>query len=1155
MTKEGYIYLKERESMRLTLIRYGLVFSTLALTGIPQTVYAQKTEKVVKMEVKNERLTTVLKKLEKASGYKILFSYDDLNQFTVSGKRIKTNDIRQALNALLENKPIGYMIEGQYVSLFIKEEAKRTAQSRPAQNVSHAVVTYSGIVTDESREPLMGATIRVLGTNNSLATGPDGRFVIHAQQGEPLSLQFSYVGMRTLVRSLDGNKTDTKLSIIMEEDAQIKEVVVNGMFERRKDSFTGSSVSFSKSDLESVGNQNLIKSLKNLDPSFQIVENVDMGSNPNSMPELQLRGQTSFNIAGDYDGNANQPLFILDGFETTLEKVWDLDMNRVHSVTLLKDAAAKAVYGSKAGNGVVVIETERPKSGKLRISYNGNLNIEAPDLTGYNLMNAQEKYDWEVAHNKYSNWLTMQSPMYSDLLKKSVYDAIQSGVDTYWLSKPLRTGVGNKHTVQLEGGDSKVRYLLGASYNNVAGVMKGSSRNTFNINSSLSYTYKNMVFRNLMDYTRNVAKNSPYGEFSDYVGLEPYYAPYDENGNVKKILGYQNCTGSGFTSPVYNPLYNATLNTKDESNYTEFSDNFEMDWHINEHFRFTGKFAYSRQEDGSDVFYPASHTMFADYDENGNSDRKGRYTKSNGSTDNISLQAGLSWNQAFGKHYLFANGTWNLNSTNTRSTTVVAEGFGNDNMNDISMATYYQHDSSPSGSDSKTREIGLVGAFNYSYDDRYLFDASFRESGSSVYGSDNHWAGFWSVGAGWNIHNEKWFNNSNIIKLLKLRYSLGYTGTQNFNPYQAKSKYTYGEDYYDGHQGATLMALANTGLKWQKVYDNNFGIDLALGNWLTARFDYYVQNTSNLLSDITLPASTGFTTYKENMGEIQNKGVELNLSITPWRDNSTRSWLTFSFSAAHNKNVIKKIYDIFKKSNDDADAKFDTEFDYDMTTEEYNNALASKTRPATKYYEGCSMTAIWGMKSLGIDPMTGNEAYLDKDGNLTYTWSADDQVVIGDTNPKWHGTIGISGGWKGFTLSAVASYKLGGDLYNSTLIDRVENISGYGNLDKRVNDVWTNPGDVAPYRGVTVLQSATDSGINVTKPTSRFVQRNNELYLSSINLSYDFYRAAWVRKLGLEQLKLSFYTSELFRLSSVKVERGLTYPFSRSFSFSVNATF
>lgn len=200
------------------------------------------------------------------------------------------------------------------------------------------------------------------------------------------------------------------------------------------------------------------------------------------------------------------------------------------------------------------------------------------------------------------------------------------------------------------------------------------------------------------------------------------------------------------------------------------------------------------------------------------------------------------------------------------------------------------------------------------------------------------------------------------------------------------------------------------------------------------------------------------------------------------------------------------------------------------------------------------MTAIWGVRSLGIDPATGNELYLDKSGNVTYTWNADDQVVIGDTNPKLHGTVGINAGYKGFTLSASAIWKVGGDLYNTTLVDKVENVTGFGNLDKRVSETWVNPGDVTPYRAIQMMQNPTDLG-TLTKPTSRFVQRNNEFYLSSINFGYEFYRAAWLRHIGLERLKLSFLANDVARLSSIKVERGTSYPYARSFAFSIDATF
>lgn len=1122
-----------------------LLLAAVCLFAVPSGVQAQK-KSPIKIEFKKAPLADVLKKFQKTSGYQVLFTYDDVKPYTVEGP-IVGKDINDALGKIFTDKPFAYTIDGKYVSVLLVE---RVIPKAPAAR--QKTYRIKGHVMDTSMAPLPGATVAVEGSNLVTISDVDGAFALDLPTGQKSTLVVSYIGMKTTRHTIDGKDgSKGNIYISLREDNDLQEVVVTGMFERRKDSFTGSSTTFTKDNLLEVGNQNLISSLKNLDPTFQIVENLEMGSNPNAMPNIKLRGETSFNIQGDYEGNQNQPLFILDGFETTLEKVIDLDMNRIQSVTLLKDAAAKAIYGSKAGNGVVVIQTIRPKSGEMRISYNGNLNIEAPDLTGYNMMNAQEKFDWEVAHHKYDNWQVMNGAQAADELYKSVYDAIASGVDTYWLSKPLRTGVGQKHTLQLEGGDAKIRYIVGASFNNVTGVMKGSNRNTLNINSTLSYTYKNMVFRNQMDYSYNKSKNSPYGSFSDYIGLEPYFAPYDADGNVKQILGYE-CAGQKY--PVYNPLYNAQLNTKDESHYTTFTDNFEMDWHINENFRFTGRFSYSRTENGSDLFYPASHTMFAEYDANGNSDRKGRYTKGDGYSQNISAQAGLSYNKMLGKHAIFLNGTWNLQAVNSASTTIMAEGFGNDNMDDISMATSYFHDSHPSGSDSKTREVGFVGAANYSYADRYLVDFSYRATGSSVYGSDNHWGSFWSAGAGWNIHNEKWFGEGSFVKMLKLRYSIGYTGTQNFNPYQARAKYLYSGYFYDGRMGATLMGLPNTSLKWQKVMDQNLGLDVAFGQWLTLRAEYYIQNTNNMLTDITLPGSTGFQTYKENMGEMQNRGFELALSVTPWRDNQNRGWLTFTASATRNKNEIKKIYDIFKKSNDDADKKLGAELPWDATAEDIKNYRLTTTRPATKYYEGCSMTAIWGVRSLGIDPATGQEMFLDKNNNVTYTWNSEDQVVIGDTEPTLHGTLGISAGYKGWTLTTMASYRVGGDLYNSTLIDRVENVTGFGNLDKRVSETWVNPGDHSLYKGIAMGQAPNDR-IETTKPTSRFVQRNNELYLSSLNLGYDFYRMAFLKSIGLQHLKVSFIANDLLRLTSIKVERGTSYPYARTFSLAVNATF
>lgn len=571
---------------------------------------------------------------------------------------------------MLKDTEYTYKITGNSVAIVRKVENKQVE--------GH---TVSGVVTDKNGDPLVGVTIVIKGTYRGTTTNIDGKYSLAGIPADA-TLIFTFIGMDSQEVAIEGR---SEIDVRMKETStEIEGVVVTGMFTRRAESFTGSATTFKREAILRAGNQNLLKSLKNLDPAFQIMENLEFGSDPNRLPNVQLRGQTSFsNLQGDYEGNPNQPLFILDGFETTIEKVFDLDMNRVASVTLLKDAAAKAIYGSKAGNGVVVIETIRPKAGELRVYYSGDFGIEAPDLTGYDLMNAAEKLAYEVQIGMYGPNTAPGVITAYDSYKK-VYDDVQRGVDTYWLSKPLRVGFSNKHSLTLEGGDERMRYQLGVSYNNVAGVMKGSERNTLNANTTLSYTYKNFLFRNTIEFTRNWSKNSPYGSFSEYTSLNPYWAPYDENGNLIKTFkvhtGYGE--GSNFEQEVYNPLYNATLNTKDETAYTEIRDNFSMDWSISKAFRAVGSFSFTRQESGSDVFYPASHTKFAKYDENGMSDRKGEYTKGDGSSQTVSVQAGLNFNKTFGEHLLFANVTWNMSTARTISTTTVAEGFGNDYMDE-----------------------------------------------------------------------------------------------------------------------------------------------------------------------------------------------------------------------------------------------------------------------------------------------------------------------------------------------------------------------------------------------------------------------------------------------------------------------------------------
>lgn len=979
-----------------------------------------------------------------------------------------------------------------------------------------------GVVTDTEGEPLPGVSIVIKDTKSGTVTDADGNFSIPAKTKSKLSI--TYVGKNPMeIEAIPGKS----IKVVMEDNASMmNEVVVNGIFERKKESFTGATTVIGKDELMRSGSQNLLQNLKNIDPSFKIVDNLDMGSNPNVMPEIQMRGQQSMpDLKGTYNGNPNQPLFILDGFETSVTNVYDLDMNRVQTVVILKDAAAKAIYGSKAANGVVVIETRKPEAGKLKITYKGDVNITVPDLTGYNLCNAQEKYEVDKAHGTYSD------PWFWEQYLNNIQTEIARGIDTYWLAKPLRTGVGQRHSVYLEGGDERLRYGVDLLYNDIKGVMIGSDRQTFTGGFTLSYRYKNLLFRDQFSTTINHADDSPYGNFSEYAQLNPYWTPYDEDGNLKKIAG---STGGGGLVGITcgNPMWNATIGTRNFSKYTGLTNNFYIEWQALTRLKIIGRLGLSKTTSGREDFYPASHTAFLNYSE----DRffeKGSYTKVDGNASSIDADITANYSVELGQNQFFLNAGWSMQQAKSDNTTFKVIGFPNDRIDFISSGLKPDPDVPFNGSESIVRSTSVLAAMNYSFADRYLADLSYRASASSLFGKDNRWGHFWSAGIGWNIHKERFLRDAVWLSRFKLRASTGYTGAQNFSPYQALAMFGYFQSQsYDNWIGSYLMSLPNNNLKWQKTQDYNIGADINLFNRIDMRFDYYVQNTEDQLLSLTIPPSMGFTSYMENLGSTRNKGFEFKINAHLLYLPHDETYVSAFFSIASNENKLKKISNALKSYNDETDS----------------DILAGNTnKPRLRFVEGQSMNAIWAVRSLGIDPATGQEIYLTKDGNKTTKWNAEDQVVCGDAMPKCTGTFGLNLDIKGFYLNTSFYYQFGGQMYNQTLVDRVENAYIGLNVDKRIyNSVWKKPGDIVDF---------AYNRWSLTKPSSRFVQDLNELRFSTLNVGYDFRYTDFLKRINIEQLKVSFYMNDIFRASTVKTERGLDYPFARTYSISLQATF
>lgn len=1025
--------------------------------------------------------------------------------------------------------------QGVYVCVYAQDDKptsvpmQKVTPERPQGVVREGTIVLQGLIKDSQGEALPGAAVRVRESKAGATADENGVFTLSVPKGKSVTIDVSFVGMKTLTKTYDGNRNHTNLMITLQDNTQLNDVVVTGLFDYKSSTFTGSASSYTQDDLKMISGTSVLKAVQALDPAFVVDMNDINGSDPNHLSDITIRGKASFSgLQGDYSGNPNSPLFILDGFEVSQQQIFDLDINRIKSVTVLKDGAAKAIYGSKASNGVIVVETIQPQAGRLRITYTGDLNIEVPDLTSYNMCDAAEKLQVEKAAGRY----TSSSPYYQALLDEQ-YNAIAadiaSGVNTYWLSQPLRSGVGQKHTVNFEGGTEELRYSASVMYNNVEGVMKASGRRTISGNINLSYRYKQWSFRNSLTVTGNRADDSPYGSFSDYVTMNPYFKPTDENGNVQKVLGYFTSPGAnGSTLTYYNPLYNATIGTKNFSKYTEVSENAYVEYRPTEDWRFTARLGYTHQNNRREDFYPGDHTRFNDW----TGDRyfkRGSYTITNGESNSISVDLTGHYSHRWDKHMLLSNVAYSLQSTNSLSDGMTAWGFLNSHVDYITFARQYADGGVPSGSETNTRSLGITGALNYSYDERYLFDASLRFNGSSVFGSNNRWGTFWSVGTAWNLHKEPFMESAKWLTLCKFRITYGLTGNQNFSPYQAKATYKfYDSIVYDNISGAYLMGMPNPNLKWQQTGDLTIGLDLGIGRKFNMRFDYYNSKTHDALTAMSIPSSTGFTSYMENLGNVLNRGIEATFN---WRFyQSGQSYMSLTGSVAHNVNKVVDINEALSTFNREQDSKL-------------------STSPIIRYEEGQSMTAIWAVRSLGIDPATGREMFLKKDGTTTYDYTTDDYIIAGDSNPKVHGTFGFNGEYRGIGLSLLFSYQWGGDYYNQTLVDRVENVNIANNVDRRVfSDTWNAVGDLARYKHISSTPTTTYA-------STRFVQRNNMLQLTTLSAYYDFKYMSWLQKAKLERLRLTFYVNDVFHISTVRAERGVSYPYAHTFAFSLAATF
>ena len=1071
-----------------------------------------KSAQNVRITNKDKTLEECLLQIKKQTGYNIIYLDKAINLNEPVKVDLANLSLEQTLKTLLKNQDVSFEIKNKTIALFkIKNNQQRT--------ISIKVLTSSG-------ENIPKASIFVENPRHVIGQ-TDNQGVFRGQiPRDCKQIRIRHLSYQDALISID--QKDTYVINLVDKENQLEEFVITGIYTRDKESFTGSSKTYTGKELKMISNTNILQALKTLDPSFTLEDNNLMGSDPNVLPDVNIRGKTSvIGLRQQFSTDPNQPLFILDGFESSIGVIFDLSMDRVASITLLKDAAATAIYGSKAANGVVVVETVRPKSGKLQLSLSNNSSFSFADLSDYNLMNAEEKINFERLSQFYG-------PLDENGNIISEYEAAQynlrlaeakRGVDSYWMSEPLRNAFSSRYNIFAEGGDQNMRYGIGFNYGNTAGVMKGSNRRLLGGNVRLIYRMNNFSFSNNFTIDNNKADNNVVN-FSEFSKMNPYYRKYDERGDILKIVESFTSFGGAVTN-LYNPMYDFYLKSFNNNQNTELRNNFDADWRILNELRIRGRFSFAKSYSKGQVFtspFASNYTTVV-------SESKGRFSESNGGMKKFDTDFSATYGKSFGeKNYHTLNAVIGMraNLSTDENSSYSVSGYKDEEYWAPKFAVGYTQGTKPAYQFSDRRSLSYYSNAGYSFRNRYLVDLNFRKDGSSLFGARNRFTDTWAFGLAWNIHQEPFMEKiKDQISLLKLRSSFGNPGNQNFDAYMTMNTYTYNLNYPNPFGLSALISdWGNPHLKWQKTLDQNYGVDIEfLKRKFYVNFDYFYKSTDPLLIYVEIPTSTGTGTIAQNIGAQKTKGLTATLNYRAIQRDDLL-W-NINFNLRKMKSTYYKIGNSLKTINEE-----------------------NKSRNLQRYYDGASTTDLWAVKSLGIDPATGREIFEKKDGSQTFVHDYSDEQVLGNSTPTAEGVVGTMLAYKGFSFSANFRYRYGGQIFLNTLYSKVENISPEGlryNQDKRaLYDRWQKPGDESLYKAISLTQT--------TPISSRFLADENTFSCESVSLGYESI-GNWTKKLGLSSFQSRMYMNEIFRLSTVRNERGINFPFARTVSFSISARF
>lgn len=1026
----------------------------------------------ISLSEKNASIESVIKKIEQQSGYSFFYKLDLLrSNRTKVNIFIKAVSVEQALQLALENQPLTFVIEKRTVIIKSKV-ATADRNSNP-----EAKKPVRGKVTD-GKAPLPGVSVRIDGTNTATMTDANGNFVLNLNPGT-YHIVFSSIGFeskRIEKVVIDGD--DVEMSIVLNPAiAQLQEAIVVGYSTKKASEITGSLQTFNAKQLEGVTTNNLISMLKGKVAGMYITE---PSGDPNNKASFVVRGQGTLPISGNLRVTNNlNPLIVVDGI-IYADVAYPSDIvssTDIESITLLKDAASTAIYGSRASQGVLVITTKKGVAGNTQLNINSTFGVSQRYMGKIEFMNSQELYDYQRKMLLNSFAIKNEGLTQDAYLTKYLPPSSVLGTYTDWNSKLYRDALNKTVDMGLSGGTEKTRYYFGANRYDEQGPLKGNDlqRTSFKLNLDHNITSRLSLNANISTIF-DKGNRSPVGGIVG-LALLPWFTLDSDDGIPKKTLG-ADALGTVYQNPLYDLPYNNTT-TKTQQLLGVFSAKYKMfDW-------------LTLQSNNS---YNTTFVNIEDYQDRlsltGLAD-KGRLSLNKSNSNSFMTSNLITARKQYGLHTIGGLGGFEYNKSNSEYNAIAVKNIPTGVKVPSAASEVWNTYSGKSfrGERFIRGSYSLFAEGNYSYNERYFANASYRMDYSANFGIDNRDGHFYSVSGAWLLSNEDFLKGNSYLTSLKLRASYGTSGKVAGEDFLTESFYNFNYQY-SSDPAAIINQLGNRLITWERAHVGNLGIDLSLFDRVTLGADFYRKRNTDLLQKVGTSALLGVPNQYQNIGAMVNKGIELVLTSKNLTGKFT--WET-GLNFTYNTNKITKLYD-GKVS--------------------YGNAGTIK--------EGENIASVHAVKWLGVNEQTGlpqferlefdaaTSTYVSKTVNtydavfagLTGDASAMQFQAIGNTTPTYYGGMLNTFGYRGFELSVLlnfaADYLVFNNSRNTYFASEGNNVLKNNQIKPAAGQViWENPGDKATEP--MIYRSRTDGA---DQPSSRLWEDASHIRVRNVRLSY-----------------------------------------------------